>query len=244
VLAPQVELAAQQHTHTESVHEHSTRQQHLREVEPVVLQQLLRLQSEIASHKTELAGHEEKTRQQHSMYTECVQEHNRTLDQLQHTHKQDREQLLDLQRDIETHKQQLCQQQTVHTASQHKHTSQREMREKDRRHGSPISASNPGKHFVSYTGEHACRSLSVMMGSDGDVRCKCVPLHAIVCSCVICAHTPAHFGLLWHRAPTSWVLAIHTDKRKKSFAAQSVRTLRLWRTMRLQQVFSMHIYII
>ena len=53
VLALQVELAAQQHMHTESVHEHSARQQHLREVELEGQQQLLQLQSEIASHKTE-----------------------------------------------------------------------------------------------------------------------------------------------------------------------------------------------
>jgi len=49
---------------------------------------------------------------------------------------------------------------------------------------------------------------------------------------------------LWHRAPTLRVLAIHTDKQKKRVAAQSVRALRLWQMMRLQQVFSMHIYII
>jgi len=140
--ALQVELAAQQHKareqqdmYTERVHEHSTSQQHQRELEQEGQQQLLQLQSEIASHKTELAGHEEKTRQQQSVYTECVQEHNRTQDRLQHTHKQEREQLLDLQREIETRKQHLCQQQTVHTASQHKHTSMQEMREKECQQG-------------------------------------------------------------------------------------------------------------
>ena len=25
-----------------------------------------------------------------------------------------------------------------------------------------------------------------MMGSDGEVRCHCVPLHAVVCNCVLC----------------------------------------------------------
>jgi hypothetical protein len=83
-----------------------------------------------------------------------------------------------------------------------------------------------------------------MMGKDGEARCNCVPLHAVVCSCVICAHTPAHFGSWWHRAPILWVPAIQTDKRKKSVAAQSVRAPRLLRAMRLQQVFSMHICII
>ena len=140
--ALQVELAAQQHKareqqdmYTERVHEHSTSQQHQRELEQEGQQQLLQLQSEIASHKTELAGHEEKTRQQQSVYTECVQEHNRTQDRLQHTHKQEREQLLDLQREIETRKQHLCQQQTVHTASQHKHMSMQEIREKECQQG-------------------------------------------------------------------------------------------------------------
>ena len=83
-----------------------------------------------------------------------------------------------------------------------------------------------------------------LMGSDGEARCNCVPLHAVVCNCVICAHTPAHFGSWWHRAPVLWVPVIQTDKRKKSVAAQSVRALRLLRAMRLQQVFSMHICII
>jgi len=79
-----------------------------------------------------------------------------------------------------------------------------------------------------------------MMGSGGEARCNCVPLHAVVCSRVTCAHTPAHVGSWWHRAPISWVPVIQTDKRKKSVAAQSVRALRLLRAMHLQQVLSMH----
>ena len=60
-----------------------------------------------------------------------------------------------------------------------------------------------------------------MMGSGGEARCNCVPLHAVVCSRVICVHMPAQVGLWWHRAPTFWVPVIQTDKRKKSVGART-----------------------
>jgi len=39
---------------------------------------------------------------------------------------------------------------------------------------------------------------SVMMDSGGEARCNGVLMHAVVCSRLTCAHTPAHFGSWWH----------------------------------------------
>jgi len=43
------------------------------------------------------------------------------------------------------------------------------------------------------------------MGSGGEARCNCLPLHAVMCSRVTCAHTPAHVGSRWHCTQNSWV---------------------------------------
>ena len=72
-----------------------------------------------------------------------------------------------------------------------------------------------------------------MMGSDGEVRCNCVPLPVVVCNCVLCV---THLRILDNGVtvhPPHGFLR-YTDKRKKSVAAQSVRALRLLRAMRLQ----------
>jgi len=52
------------------------------------------------------------------------------------------------------------------------------------------------------------RWTGALMGSDGEARCNCVPLHAVVCSCVICAHTPAQ------RSRNSGVWLVETAKQQ------------------------------
>ena len=54
-----------------------------------------------------------------------------------------------------------------------------------------------------------------MMDSGGEKHCRCVPLHAVVCSRLTCAHKPVHVGPWWH-PPSGFQFYRQTSERNLS----------------------------